>query len=704
MVLGVSSLVSMPSPAAAATGVTLVGHGWGHGRGMGQWGSLGYAVKFGSTSAQILDHFYGGTTAGTVASDRAVGVLLRHRTGFETAVYLESGSIVTSADAAIGGAGPRKAVFVRWEGGTNFHVWEGSGCTGPWLDRGIVSTTEVVIDPSITSDDPNTMLQLCEGAQRRIVRGQLIASAFATSLDAFQQQTINRVLVEDYLRSVVPSESPPSWANEPSRGGYGAAGMEQLKSQAVAARSYVLAGDGRWGRADTCSDIFCQVYNGYATVTSSGTTPREFATTNQAVAATAGVVRLRAGGVIARTEFSSSTGGWTAGGAFPAVEDRGDDIAANPHHNWTLTVSTAAVETAFDQRAGRDLGTYLSLSVTARNGFGDMGGRALTVVGYFTNGSQSMTGDGLRSSLGLKSDWFGLATPVWHPAVPVRTDGTLTAGPAAVAARGPWGAIDVFVRGTDGGIWSTTQSAGSWSLWKPLGAPPGGTKDEPAAVSWAHNRIDLFVRGADDRLWQRFTLDAGATWSPWLQPVGTSGVLAAGPDVTSRAPGSLDVVVTGSDGLVYQRFYGPPGWNEAWIPLAGPPSGPVAGRTSVASWGGGRLDVFARGADNRLWQRFWHGTGWSPWIQPPGTEGGTLASAPDVVSWGTGHLSVFVRGTDGGLYTTGHGSGGWSAWARLGAPHDALVGPPGATSVGLNSLDVFIRGTDNRAYRIRFGA
>ena len=45
--------------------VTLIGHGNGHGRGMGQWGAFGYA-KQGWSSTQILSHYYGGTTAGKV--------------------------------------------------------------------------------------------------------------------------------------------------------------------------------------------------------------------------------------------------------------------------------------------------------------------------------------------------------------------------------------------------------------------------------------------------------------------------------------------------------------------------------------------------------------------------------------------------------------------------------------------------------------
>jgi SpoIID/LytB domain protein len=666
---------------------------------MGQYGALGYATKYGWNAAQILDHYYGGTSAMQVATNSVIQVDMRNLVGSATFVYLETGSLITSADAAIGGAGPRKAFAVVWQGGTNFAIYEAMSCAGPWIGRGVINTPQVIIDPSTTSDDPNTMLQLCEPGQRRYVRGEVIATAFSTVLDAYQQQTINRLRLEDYLRSVVPSESPASWGST-----YGAAGMEALRAQAVAARSYVMSGDGRWRPADTCSDTFCQVYSGYGTTTGSGIAVREAATTNQAVAGTAGVVRVMNGtSSIARTEFSSSTGGWTAP-SFPPVEDLGDDVPANPNHYWSATLSAAQVESAFNTVAGRNLGSFQSFSVTSRNGFGDFGGRAVTVVGVFSNGSQSTTGTRFRDLTGLKSDWYAVGTPAWQPVSLVRTDGTLAAGPAPAAVRGVNNRLDLFVLGTDNGLWWTWTVGAGWGPWVPLGGPPGGAVGEPGVASWSPGRFDVFVAGSDGRLWQRFSTDSGWTWSAWIQPIGPDGALAAGPSVSSRSPGNLDVIVTGTDGLLYQRMYGPPGWNNAWIPLGAPPGVPAVGRPSAASWSSTRLDVFVRGSDNRLWQRFWGGQQWSGWLVPPGSEGGVLGSAPAVASPEAGSLSAFVRGTDGGLYTTWYGGGPtWSTWTRIGTANDQLVGPPGATTQGSVSLEVFLRGTDNRAYRFRYG-
>ncbi len=52
-----------PAKAWGSTNVDFTGHGYGHGRGMGQWGAYGYAVNSGWSWQQILDHYYGGTTA-----------------------------------------------------------------------------------------------------------------------------------------------------------------------------------------------------------------------------------------------------------------------------------------------------------------------------------------------------------------------------------------------------------------------------------------------------------------------------------------------------------------------------------------------------------------------------------------------------------------------------------------------------------------
>jgi hypothetical protein len=112
------------------------------------------------------------------------------------------------------------------------------------------------------------------------------------------------------------------------------------------------------------------------------------------------VVRLNASKQPVRTEFSSSSGGYTAGGVFPAVPDLGDATAGNPHHNWSEAINAGTL-------AGR-LGTppITGISVTQRNGLGADGGRVLQVAVDTTGGKRLFTGSQFRSLVGLKSDWF----------------------------------------------------------------------------------------------------------------------------------------------------------------------------------------------------------------------------------------------------------------------------------------------------------
>jgi len=107
---------------------------------------------------------------------------------------------------------------------------------------------------------------------------------------------------------------------------------------------------------------------------------------------------------IARTEFSSSTGGWTAGGTFPAVEDLGDATPNNPNHTWATSFSFSVVA------AKLGTGAIRSISVTARNGHGAEGGRVTNLRVVSTAGVvRDFSGNQVRTALGLKSDWFSVS-------------------------------------------------------------------------------------------------------------------------------------------------------------------------------------------------------------------------------------------------------------------------------------------------------
>ncbi len=221
-------------------------------------------------------------------------------------------------------------------------------------------------------------------------------------------RTVNIVPLEQYVSGVVPNESSAGWGTLGGPGPQGQPwGFQELEAQAVAVRSYVMAGLGSYGGyADIC-DLACQTYRG---------TGNESAISDLAVTDTAGEVREFPGGGVASTQYSASTGGYTAPGTFPAVPDPGDEVcvpgACNPDHTWSVSIPVPSVEAAWPR-----LGDLETIEVTARNGFGDWGGRvtAMTLVGSASN--VSLSGDAFAAALGLKSDWFTVGTTITGPGV-----------------------------------------------------------------------------------------------------------------------------------------------------------------------------------------------------------------------------------------------------------------------------------------------
>jgi peptidoglycan hydrolase-like amidase len=426
-----------PEAAPAVTAVPVDGHGFGHGRGMGQYGALGYSIDHGWTWQQITDHFYGGTTLGALDPGLHVDALLKGWSGRESLVMVDEGGVLTNVDHLLPPMPGRRALRVAAHDDGTFTVFQGADC-GTW-DAGttvepdpIGGRSILVVKPGTDpGNDPALMLSVCGATERRFYRGELWVGWFGTTgstagSTAPKQHLMSHVWVEAYLRGVVPAESPASWGNTP-------AGMNSLAAQAIAARSYVAAGDSRYGWATTCDDIFCQVYGGFgAGQSSTDLTRREHANTDLAIAMTDSAVRRTAGGAVARTEFSSSTGGHTAGGAFPAVPDDGDDVDANPNHDWSVTIPVGEVESRLDAFAGRDLGSFEQFVVTGRTQ-ADGGRRVASVRAELAGGDVSLTGNQFRSmfqGFGVKSDWFDVPPPTEPPPPPPGSTFNDTAGNA----------------------------------------------------------------------------------------------------------------------------------------------------------------------------------------------------------------------------------------------------------------------------------
>ena len=392
---------SSPASAYPSGTVSFVGHGYGHGHGMGQWGALGYALA-GTDYQTIVGHYYGGTSlSGLPAGLESTSVRVAITENNDNTVIVTSGTPFSVP--GVGGATNVSAVLMSADGVGAWNIQVGPGCAGPWGP--FVATAAV--DPTATpaSDpvigDPNTAneaLQLCQIGSNITLRGSIQAAYNSNE----STRTVNIVPLEQYVSGVVPNESPAGWGGLGGPGPQGQPwGFQELEAQAVAVRSYVMAGLGSYGGyADTC-DLSCQSYPGIL---------------DAATAATAGQVMELPGGAVAATQYSASTGGYTNPGAFPAVPDAGDSVcvpgACNTDHTWAASVPVAAIDAAWPQ-----LGTLQSISITGRNGYGDLGGRvtAMTLVG--SNQSVALTGDAFAATVGLKSDWFATSTALTSPAV-----------------------------------------------------------------------------------------------------------------------------------------------------------------------------------------------------------------------------------------------------------------------------------------------
>jgi len=508
-----ATLVLIPggSSSAAASDVVLSGHGYGHGRGLSQWGSYGYATQAGWNHEQILSHYYGNTTFGDLGNP-IITVRLTALDG--RAPEVASSINFTAANLPV--AGGSSAQISRNADGS-WQLTTRNTCGGAVTWTGRVSDTgfRTLVQPTGARD----MLTTC-GPEIRTYRGHL-----GVIWDGGTLRTINHVLMQDYLRGVVPRESPASWADAPG-------GIQALMAQAVAARSYGWA-ENRTSYAKTCDTTSCQVYGGAAV---NWGTVVEDRRTNDAIDATFGQVRVRAG-VVSRTEFSSSSGGYTAGGTFPAVRDDGD--AASPHHNWSTTIPATTVASAFN------VGVLSEIRVLTRNGLGADGGRVLTVRVTGSSGASTVTGDQFRTALGLKSDWF---TPN-----ALQTIGDIS--PVGVAAlRASTGQMSVFVRGMDSGVhFRTSLSSGEWGAWTTI--PGGGViNSAPAVISYGTS-MEIVGQGSDGRYWANSaTLDGEGRpvgWHGWY-PLPGDGVFSSAPALASAGPNLFTLVGRGLDGALWQ--------------------------------------------------------------------------------------------------------------------------------------------------------
>jgi SpoIID/LytB domain protein len=375
------------------------GHGWGHGRGMSQWGANAAAQK-GVREPQITSTYYPGTQRSTTGGNQIVRVLLTADTGSDVIVRAEPGLAVR---------------FVRSDGAVVSRTLPGTvdGCAVAWW-RARATSNDLAIDalcgqswttwrsPSrVNGNAPivfsptdgliDVARRLSSGFERKGYRGAIEAHRSGSSTRA-----VNAVPMESYLRAVVPNEMPSSWP------------AEALKAQAVAARTYAMReAEDRTGYFDVYDTTASQVYPGSASLrqlVAGGPLVRGEQHRRCHPGDGGSPPPLR--GRPAFTQFSSSNGGVTAAGTQPYLVRKQDDwdraATANSRLNWTDSVSVGALERAFPS-----IGRLERIRVTQREGLGDWGGRILTMVLEGSSGNVTISGDSrVRSVLGTNSSYL----------------------------------------------------------------------------------------------------------------------------------------------------------------------------------------------------------------------------------------------------------------------------------------------------------
>jgi stage II sporulation protein D len=404
-----STTVTTPSapPTAAAVStapsvVAFTGHGWGHGIGLAQWGAYGYALH-GLAYDKILAHYYPGTRLG--------------RTNIATVrVLVASKQKLTLAST------------------TPWSIVDATGAK-TMLDAG-----PLTLDSTFAVDGNALEPPLKITAKAPVsVGGIAYRGKLMLALDGGLIDVIDMVGLEQYLKSVVPSEMPSRWP------------AAALEAQAVAARSYALANLTKGRPYDLYGDARSQVYGGI---------PAESDAASAAVDATKGTVVLYTGKV-ANTLFFSTSGGRTVS----ALEATGVDVpylvsvadpydTLSPYHDWGPVLYDAKAVAKQLKLTEPIAGVSVATGAS---------GRVRSFVASSADDTQvTLTGNQVRNALGLRSSWFAPALLQLSPAAR-----TITYG-GAISLRG-------VARGATGLSLEAKPAGGAWADAGPLPVHPDGT-------------------------------------------------------------------------------------------------------------------------------------------------------------------------------------------------------------------------------------
>jgi stage II sporulation protein D len=333
------------------------GRGFGHGVGMSAYGAYGFA-QHGKGYRFILGHYYSGTTIGTISGPRVVRVLLD----------------ISPRD--VGFSGATSACGVRLDPARSYQAHLVARTVKLRSSGGKPLAT---CGRKLRAAGAGTI----EIAGRGRFRGAL--ETVPTESDPGSLNVVNALAVDQYVKGVIPNESPPSWP------------LAQLKAQAVAARSFALTAGVGGNGFDLYADTRSQVYEGLES---------EYDTTNEAADTTRGQV-VEYGGEIAQTLFSACSGGHTesiqnvfGGAAIPYLQGVPDPYdSACPLHTWTLEFSGPEIS---EKLAAYLDGRLKQIVITKRG----VSPRIIAAKLIGTGGVTTVSGEQLEVALGGYDTWM----------------------------------------------------------------------------------------------------------------------------------------------------------------------------------------------------------------------------------------------------------------------------------------------------------
>lgn len=549
---GASTLVcalalGAPSVAAADSSFAVSGRGWGHGIGLSQWGAKGYA-ETGWDYTRILGWYFQKTTLGTRA-ELTVKVDLDAKKAARSSWRIAAASSSTTLTVSDYTNGARSVEVTR--GATVWITFSGGG-TVLRADR-YDSVKQAHVAGSVVATFPGSVLASTGSASASKVRILGTSGPFSQSNIAWRGRirftpstttgrAIDYVPMEQYLRGVVPRESGSSFPDE------------ALKAQAVAARSYA------YGAAASGAILWCttmsQVYNG----ADDGSASHEAASTDDAVASTAGKV-VTYGSSVVQTFFFSSSGGRTANSKDVWFSSKSDNVSpvyytsvadadsASPDYRWSVSDMSGTT------LAGKLRSHYASLAqpspatvTTVTLDVGASGFVRYVRVRWSKGSDTVLTGPQIQHALGLKSSAFviKLKNP---PAPPAPAATTFQETDARPLWTGAWASTKTA--SASGGAYrrSATKGATFTATFKGTTASWIGTKTDHAGtaqVSLDGTRVatvDLYSSATKYKasLWSKTGLSAAATHTLTVTVTGAHRTASAGSWVYVDA-----ITVTGS--------------------------------------------------------------------------------------------------------------------------------------------------------------